>query len=287
MGSDARFARGGRARAPVRGADAARDDAGGRRVHVRRRRADVHLELRRPYRHHRLSVQRVAGVVPTCRSLEPTCASRCVSGSGGEGAISGWSRRPTGCAAPRTCWHAPCMTHCAMSRAFQIGLRALVLVPAGILIAACGDAEPTTPPLPPAGSHDFISHVPNGSAGNANDGAESADGGLTGAPAPGQDAAGGDGEEERLISEADSIKVDGTKLYALSRYSGLSVIDVADPANLNLLGSHKTSAIPFEMYVEGERAYVMYNGWGRYEVDDTTGYWSWQSTSRIEALDVD
>jgi hypothetical protein len=176
-----------------------------------------------------------------------------------------------------------------MSRLLQIGLRAALLLPLGIYASGCSGDEEFVPP--PAGSSDFISHVPGNSSsaegsdgGLATGGDDSASGGTTSAPtAPGENDG---GEVERLISEADIIKVEGTKLYALSRYSGLSVIDVADPAKLVLLGGHKTSATPFEMYVEGERAYVMYNGWGRYELDEVTGNYSWQTTSRIEALDI-
>jgi len=177
-----------------------------------------------------------------------------------------------------------------MSRLLSFGLRAAVLLPLAVF-AGCSASkidDPSEPEMLPEGTSDFVSHLPGSSQDPALEaGGDSAtDGGLNGAPtptAPG-DADGG-GEEERLISEADIIKLDGTKLYALSRYSGLSVIDVADPADLELLGSHKTSAIPFEMYVEGDRAYVMYNGWGRYEINDDGNY-SWQTTSRIQALDV-
>lgn len=173
-----------------------------------------------------------------------------------------------------------------MSRVLQSGLRALLLAPLGVAVACNGGG--TSEPLPPVGTHEFVSHVPgNSRAGNDSSsdgglGAENGTGGSSSAPPTDDD---GGESPERLISEADIIKVDGTKLYALSRYSGLSVIDVADPAHLVLLGGHKTSAIPFEMYVEGERAYVMYNGWGRYEVSED-GYYSWQTTSRVQALDL-
>jgi len=181
-----------------------------------------------------------------------------------------------------------------MSRFIPNVPRALLLIPLGSLFGlalACGTVDPD--PVPPAGSRDFVSHIPGSSStlesadGGALSGDAAGSGGGTSAPTTpnaGDDMDGG--EAERAISEADIIKVDGTKLYALSRYSGLSVIDVANPADLVLLGSHKTNATPFEMYVEGERAYVMYNGWGRYEFDEATESYSWQTTSRIQALDV-
>ncbi len=93
--------------------------------------------------------------------------------------------------------------------------------------------------------------------------------GSSGTPTAPPDSDGGEEEPERLISEADIIKLDGTSC-TLSLATPASVIDVSDPGHLVLLGGHKTSAIPFEMYVEGDRAYVMYNGWGRYTKSTTT-----------------
>ena len=175
-----------------------------------------------------------------------------------------------------------------MSRLLATGLRAALFLPLGVYLTACGVQDPSSgPEVVAPGTNRFISHLP----GSSSTGDEAAlDGGVaTGAPGavpPTEDAGNGATDDPaRVISEADIIKVDGTKLYALSRYSGLSVIDVADPTKLVLLGGHKTAAMPFEMYVEGDRAYVMYNGWGRYEIDDA-GNWSWQTTSRIEALDI-
>jgi len=140
----------------------------------------------------------------------------------------------------------------------------------------------------------FISHVPGTAQGDVDNeaggdtdtgdtGITSGSGGSSSAPS---DEDGGEEAPERLIAEADIIKVDGSRLYALSRYSGLSVIDIDNPKDLRLLGSHRASATPFEMYVEGERAYVMYNGWGQYSYNTQGGYWGWQTTSHVQALDL-
>ncbi len=156
----------------------------------------------------------------------------------------------------------------------------------GLVSAACASRAPGEDAQP--GATSFVSHVPGASTDKAvsGDGSLNAGtGGSAGVPEAGQEDPDG-AAAERAILEADIIKLVGTRLFALSRYSGLSVIDVADPSHLTLLGTHKTSAVPFEMYVEGDRAYVMYNGWGHYVVDETTGYARWETSSRVESLDI-
>lgn len=91
---------------------------------------------------------------------------------------------------------------------------------------------------------------------------------------------------ERAIQEADIIEVEGDRLYALSEYGGLSVIDVSEPGNLRLLGRHKLLASPFEMYVEQGNAFVLYNGYGEYTYDDDDEHWNWYQTSYLIALDA-
>lgn len=124
----------------------------------------------------------------------------------------------------------------------------------------------------------------------ADDGGGLSYGGTASAPVDGDPSSPGTDEggesPERVVSEADILKVDGTKLYALSRYSGLSVIDISNPSKMRLLGRHQAFATPFEMYIEGQRAYVMYNDWGSYSYDALNGYYTWKITSRIQALDL-
>ncbi len=171
-----------------------------------------------------------------------------------------------------------------MLRFHSLALRLFLASCLLLYFVGCGDAETTEQ------STSFVSHVPGTSSGadSSADGRASLEAsGTGGAAAPNVDVdAEGTTEAERAIAEADIIKIEGTTLYALSRYSGLSVIDVNDPENLVLLGNHRTSATPFEMYVEGDRAYVMYNGWGRYVYDEDAGYYSWETSSRIQALNI-
>ena len=62
------------------------------------------------------------------------------------------------------------------------------------------------------------------------------------------------------IAEADIIKVDGDRLYALSGTQGLAVIDIADPRELRILGRATVEGQPFEMYVDDQRVLALYRG---------------------------
>jgi uncharacterized secreted protein with C-terminal beta-propeller domain len=92
-------------------------------------------------------------------------------------------------------------------------------------------------------------------------------------------------EAARAIEEADIIKLDGDRLYALSQYGGLNVVDVSERDHLKLLGRHKVLASPFEMYVRDGVAMVLYNGYGEYEQTDD-GNWNYHQTSYVVILDA-
>jgi len=132
-----------------------------------------------------------------------------------------------------------------------------------------------------ASSHDFVSDNPfgNGSV-NGGDASGSSSSGGTGGGASGGDDPG------RAIAEADIIQIDGTRLYALSQYGGLSIIDIGTKDKLTLLGRYRTSAMPFEMYLRGDTVYAMFTGWGQYVCDGTGQSCSWEQSSHVEALDV-
>jgi hypothetical protein len=145
--------------------------------------------------------------------------------------------------------------------------------------------------VPGDSAEDFLSHVPGrsmsgadaGSAGLLGGGGAGGTGGASGSPAAGgadNDAA------NRAITEADILKREGDTLYALSRYAGLSVIDIANPKQLRLLGNLRNNAEPFEMYLRGGVAYVMYNNYGRYTFDEQANGWTYNSSSHVTALDV-
>lgn len=136
---------------------------------------------------------------------------------------------------------------------------------------------------PEAGPHDFISDNPRG----GNSPGEDAEGGSTGSGGAGNPTDPGTEDPERAITEADIIQVHEGKLYALSQYSGLSVIDISVPDQLTLLGRYNgTSGVPFEMYLRDGVVYAMFSSWGQYVWDAATSSYQWAQTSHIEALDV-
>jgi uncharacterized secreted protein with C-terminal beta-propeller domain len=94
------------------------------------------------------------------------------------------------------------------------------------------------------------------------------------------------GEAGRAIDEADIIKRDGDRLYALSALGGLTIVDIADPDSLELLGRHRATATPFEMYVRGNTAFVLYNGYGEYAYDEKSDKHTYYQASYVIALDV-
>ncbi len=171
------------------------------------------------------------------------------------------------------------MTHRA-SRFPQFGLFHLSILVLGTALAAACNMNETSSPDAEQGDGDFISHRPGSTD------VDAGTGGTTGAPngSGGKAAGDGSGDPGRAIAEADIVHVDGDRLFALSRYSGLTVVDVSNPARLATLGTHRTSATPFEMYLEGSVAYVMFTGWTTSAAGD--GGISWQTTSRLQALDV-
>jgi hypothetical protein len=91
----------------------------------------------------------------------------------------------------------------------------------------------------------------------------------------------------RAVEEADIIKLDGNRLFALSRYGGLAVVDITNPDEMKLLGRKRTDGVPFEMYVQGGRAFVMLNAVDRWVTDDQPHYrHAPVQTSQILAFDV-
>ncbi len=90
----------------------------------------------------------------------------------------------------------------------------------------------------------------------------------------------------RAVQEADIIKVDGNRLYALSQYGGLSVVDITNPDQMKLLGHKRVQGMPFEMYVEGGKAFIMMNEFGRYVREGSNPYGRWVQSSEILAIDV-
>jgi hypothetical protein len=118
-----------------------------------------------------------------------------------------------------------------------------------------------------------------GVGGASSTGGATSAGGSKGSPS--------DGAAERAIEEADIVKFEGERLYALSRYGGLSVIDVSDPDRLSLLGRRRVQAEPFELYVRDGIALVLYNGYGDYVRNEPEGDGvTWVTTGYVIAYDA-
>ncbi|MEK6644592.1 MAG: beta-propeller domain-containing protein [Planctomycetota bacterium] len=79
---------------------------------------------------------------------------------------------------------------------------------------------------------------------------------LAGTPLSAE-AAAGLSSVTRDIEEADIIKIVDGKLYALNRYKGLLIIDVANPDAPALLGTFDLKGRGIEMYVSDNQAYIV------------------------------
>ncbi len=133
------------------------------------------------------------------------------------------------------------------------------------------------------GDGDYVSANPSNTSGATRGGGVNAGSGGATTGAPSADSG---GEAERAIEEADIVKLDDHRLYALSQYGGLSVIDATSADSLKLLGRFKSDAMPFEMYLRGSVVLGLFNDCGNYEYDEATATWSWAQSSRVLALDV-
>jgi hypothetical protein len=72
---------------------------------------------------------------------------------------------------------------------------------------------------------------------------------LVDGPSAGAPATGG---EERDVSEADIFRLDGGRLYALSRKGILAVIDVSMPGRLTSVGRTQLPVEPFDLHPRGD-----------------------------------
>lgn len=176
----------------------------------------------------------------------------------------------------------------------RLGLFPLLLG-AAFLAAACGggtytgDQDDPNDPNDPRVDNGFESDDPSlqnervqRESGGGED--DSASAGTSGKPAAAPESSNGDAQ--RAIEEADIVKLEGNRLYALSRYGGLAIIDTSNPDQLRLVGRKRLNGTPFEMYLRGGRAYVMLSDFGRYVVADGARYGTWVQTSEMLALDL-
>jgi hypothetical protein len=168
--------------------------------------------------------------------------------------------------------------------------RDIAVVVAVVLAQGCADDGGSSDDV---AGEDFVSDNPNapGSGGGGDPGSGESTGGSgtdgagTGGDDGGEPPDGDDGGRE--IAEADIIQLNGDRLFALSEYGGLAVIDVSQPqTKLPVLGRWRAQAIPFEMYLDGAQAFVMFNDYGSYDYDAAVGDWVYRSSSNLVALDA-
>jgi hypothetical protein len=125
-----------------------------------------------------------------------------------------------------------------------------------LLLAGCDGMDPGAEPLP--GDSDFVSADRHG--GNDFGRGDDAE------PAAGDGAAEGDGDA-REVEEADVVRLVGDTLYVLNQYRGLQVVDLSSPASPRLVGMAPIFGYPVEMYVRGDRAYVVVSNYYDYWFD--------------------
>lgn len=146
----------------------------------------------------------------------------------------------------------------------QVSRLSIILL-IGVLLAGC--------PWVNGRQHTFTSADPRGN-GAVLDGPDYG--------APGEDTATeGEGEAEREVVEPDVIRRDGNLLYVLNQYRGLSIVDLDTDT---LVAQAPTYGYPRDLYLVGDRAYVLVAYAGNIEEDG--GAFSFDISSRVYVLDV-
>jgi len=159
----------------------------------------------------------------------------------------------------------------------------LLLSLSSLAVPFLGCASDKDPIGNSGGSTVFESDSPSGSSQSGKGSVPSAAGPTASTGAAAQDSS---NSAARAIEEADIVKVENDRLYALSQYGGLNIIDISTRDNLRLLGRKKVQAQPFEMYVRDSIVFALYNGYGEYIEGSKAGDWSYITTSYVIAFDA-
>jgi hypothetical protein len=93
-----------------------------------------------------------------------------------------------------------------------------------------------------------------------------AEDGAVPAPAPpGADPAGNpSGAPPREVEESDIYRLEGEHLFILNRYRGLQILDIANLDQPRLIGRAPVFGHPKEMYVRGDRAFIIVSDYYRF-----------------------
>ncbi len=89
-------------------------------------------------------------------------------------------------------------------------------------------------------------------------------------------------ELEAVLADSDLTRIDGNRLFAFSRNAGVSVLDITDPAALQVLGTHRSAGLPIEIHVEGSTLFELSNDPFQQDGDAAPVL----MTSRLEVLDM-
>jgi hypothetical protein len=76
---------------------------------------------------------------------------------------------------------------------------------------------------------------------------------------------------DRLIEESDIYKLVGSRLFVLNRYRGLQILELSDLDHPHLIGRAAIFGYPKEMYVRGDRAYVVVSDYYTFWRDAVAG----------------
>jgi uncharacterized secreted protein with C-terminal beta-propeller domain len=87
---------------------------------------------------------------------------------------------------------------------------------------------------------------------------------------------------ERAVVEPDVIRQDGDTLYILNQYRGLSIVGLADH---EIVAQVSTYGFPRDLYVVGDRAYVLVAYATRYDIEGNTV--SYTIGSRVYVVDLE
>ncbi|WP_438033930.1 beta-propeller domain-containing protein [Sorangium sp. So ce204] len=88
---------------------------------------------------------------------------------------------------------------------------------------------------------------------------------------------------ERAIRDADIVQEKDGRLYAMSRHSGLSVIDVSGHDGPRVLGTRRMYGSPAAMYLRDGLLYALFSSWWTPDAPDAQGG---GPMSHVEVLDV-
>lgn len=88
--------------------------------------------------------------------------------------------------------------------------------------------------------------------------------------------------EARELTEPDVIRRAGNLLYILNQYRGLSIVDLDSET---LIGQAPAYGYPRDLYLEGDRAYVLVAGAREIGLDDVAGV-AYRPFSRLYVIDV-